>query len=63
MTASPSGIVAKSLMNEKVRLVMSIVDELKECKKKIREFQDHGGESSSSFDQLDQIAVSIMECR
>ena len=62
MTAFPSGIVAKSLMNEKVRLMTMLVDELKECKKKIREFQDHGGELSSSFDHLDQMAVSITEC-
>ena len=45
MTAFPSGIIEKSLMNEKVRLVTSIVDKLKEYKKKIREFQDGHGES------------------
>ena len=39
-------------MNEKVRLMMSIMDKLKEYKKKIREFQDSHDES---FDDLNQI--------
>ena len=53
MTAFPSGIVEKSLMNEKVRLVTSIMDKLKEYKKKIREFEDRHDES---FDHLNQMS-------
>ena len=62
MTAFPSGIIEKSLMNEKVRLVMSIMDKLKEYKKKIREFQD-SHDVSSLFDHLDQMNDTVLiEC-
>ena len=65
MTAFPSGIVEKSLMNEKARLVMSIVDKLKEYNKKIREFQDgfHCHDESSLFDHLEQMNDTVLiEC-
>ena len=60
MTAFPSGITEKPLMNEKVRLMMSIMDKLKEYKKKIREFQDDHDEL---FDHLNQMNDTVLiEC-
>ena len=52
-------------MNEKARLVTSIVDKLKEYKKKIREFQDgfHRHDELSLFDHLDQMNDTLLiEC-